>query len=565
MIYNLTSNINSEDKKKVPPMYNFMSRLSIKIQIMVPVLATLIMLTGGVFYGANGLERAFDEVSVSVQSLADQKDAISELDDITFKMRIASSYSLFDKEELNNIVRVLQTSRQTNLELLRPLRAEPELKDEIARFENSINDYINYIETHVVPAANLALAENNQTHNQEYALIIATFRQKGELMIDLIDELSQELNRIADAELVRTQDHHSDLLSSTTIGMFVILALAIVFSFYIAGLIVEPIKRLQNVMREVANGNLTIEASTDGDNEITALSTDVNTTVNRLRSVVDSMVRISVDVAAASTELAAVMTQANVNSDQEKQEIEQVASAVNELSSTAANVNANAVDADTASREADEMANQSMQMFEESALANEQMAVQLNEAAEVVTTLQVQSEKIGSVIEVIRAISEQTNLLALNAAIEAARAGESGRGFAVVADEVRLLAARTQESTREIQGIIEELQSQSGIANESMQSSLSTLMANQELSGQVSSALSGIAQSVNNMAGINTQVATAAEEQSQVTADISRNISNIYDLVSQNVAGITQSATASQELSQLAEEQKSQLSFFQVR
>lgn len=258
------------------------------------------------------------------------------------------------------------------------------------------------------------------------------------------------------------------------------------------------------------------------------------------------------------------MTQSSANSDQEKQEVEQVASAVNELESTASNVNSNAVDADAASKRADESASHSMKLFEESNRANVKMADQLGDAAGVVSSLKEQSEKIGNVIEVIQGISEQTNLLALNAAIEAARAGESGRGFAVVADEVRLLAARTQSSTQEIQAIIEELQHQSGSANESMISSLTMLEENQLLANQVNHALSEISESVGDIASINTQVATAAEEQSHVTADINRNISNIYDLVSQNVTGVTQAAAASHELSNLAEKQKLELDYFKV-
>ena len=133
-----------------------------------------------------------------------------------------------------------------------------------------------------------------------------------------------------------------------------------------------------------------------------------------------------------------------------------------------------------------------------------------------------------------------------------------------MADEVRMLAARTQESTKEIQTIIEELQQQSGHANESMHSSLAMLSDNQALTQEVSQSLANISNAIADLNSINTQVATASEEQKQVTADINNNLTNIYELVSQNVTGITQSTAAAQELSGLAENQKHQLKQFQV-
>ncbi|WP_044367551.1 methyl-accepting chemotaxis protein, partial [Vibrio fluvialis] len=236
--------------------------------------------------------------------------------------------------------------------------------------------------------------------------------------------------------------------------------------------------------------------------------------------------------------------------------------AVNELASTANNVSDNATSADATAREADGLAQSGLSIFMESGQASEQMSVALNDAAQVVQRLKEQSEQISNVIEVIRGVSDQTNLLALNAAIEAARAGESGRGFAVVADEVRMLAARTQASTEEIQSIIEELQGQSVLANESMQTSLEMLNRNNELAQRANDALIGITESVSAINDTNAQVATAAEEQSQVTQDINRNVVNMSELVQQNVTGISQSASASNELSRLAEKQKEQLSFF---
>ncbi len=547
-------------------MNTFLRGFSLKTQVMIPMLMTLIVMSIGVLFSSNGLKEAFVNVTESADELAEQKDIISDIDDIAFRMRIAAVYGLSEASKLDTLSSHLDQSQQRINSLMRPLFNNSDLQQDSRMLENAIKDYIAHVKQNVVPVArkNLQDSPTDSGFIRQYDQAIAQFGVKGEAMITAIDTLSDRMNTLTTQHLLASEARHNQVLNRSTVGMFVLLGLALVSCLLIAGMIVAPISRLQETMREVASGNLLVKADINGQDEIAALSKDVNTTVSKLHDTVDSLVRISVDVASASTELAAVMTQANVNSDQEKHEVEQVASAVTELSSTAENVNVNAVEADSASRQANEMATQSLEMFQKNDQANLQMASQLNEAAQVVTSLQIQSEKIGSVIETIRSISEQTNLLALNAAIEAARAGESGRGFAVVADEVRMLAARTQDSTQEIQNIIEDLQTQSGVANESMQSSLNTLMTNQELSVQVNDAIEGIAQSVDNMTGINTQVATAAEEQSQVTADINRNITNIYELVSQNVAGITQSAAASQELSQLAEEQRTQLSFFKI-
>lgn len=547
-------------------MRQLLSGLSIKLQVVIPVAFTLVLLVSGISLSTTTLKNVFNQVSLSTEGVITHKDDLTKIIDNTYGMRIKAIYSLFRAEDLKQLSDTLLQKKELSFELLRSLETVPGLSPEVNALRTAMNAYVSYSTNIMSPlliqkhSAEVA----DQDFANKYAQATALYREKGDTMTDAIDNLSSKLNKLALLEISQNEQHHSQVMFHTILGLVVVLILAIGISWLLAGIIVKPIKSMQDAMRELATGNLKVEVTEEGNNEITALSRDFNATVTQLRNTVDSLIRISVDVASASTELAAVMTQSSANSDQERNEVEQVASAINQMESTALEVTQNANQADAASTQARALASESLSIFEQNTRASEQMAHKLSEAANVVTLLKEQSEEIGNVIEVIEGISEQTNLLALNAAIEAARAGESGRGFAVVADEVRMLAARTQQSTKEIQAIIEELQQHSGSANESMNSSLDMLARNQEQANLVSEALNNISCSISELNTINGQVAVASEEQGQVTADVNSNLSNIYGLVSQNVTGITQAAAASQELSSLAENQKQKLGFFKV-
>jgi methyl-accepting chemotaxis protein len=432
---------------------------------------------------------------------------------------------------------------------------------DVKQVRSNINDYVQF--SHKV-VNYLNKKESGATVNENYSNLISQYRDIGNRMVESINSLSQQVNKFSDIAMQESYKKNTQVKFNAGLSILAVFILSMISAWWLSGLIVTPIKKIQVIIRRLAEGDLTVRADANGDNEISELSKDINTTATQLQTTVEALSRISEDVAAASTELAAVMTESEVNSQKELSEIEQVASAVNELSSTADNVSDNALSADRTARDTNELARSGLDIFTQSNQASEDMANALTDAAVVVNRLKEQSEQINNVVEVIRGVSEQTNLLALNAAIEAARAGESGRGFAVVADEVRLLAARTQESTKEIQTIIESLQEQSGLANDSMQTSLDKLQLNKELTAKAGDALVSITESITAINDMNTQVATAAEEQSQVTQDINRNVVNMSELVNQNVTGISQSASASNELSRLAEQQKEQLAFFKL-
>ncbi|WP_072055677.1 methyl-accepting chemotaxis protein [Aliivibrio fischeri] len=534
---------------------------SIRIQVLLPVVLTALALFISLGFTASTLEEEQDIIASNTDSFVFYKDQLAKVDDEVYPLRISAVYAIYDTDRRANFTNELRTKVDDINVLLDELEARKTFAKEVNLVRTNINNYVQF--SHKV-IEYLNKKESGQAVSQSYDALISQYRNIGNSMVSSINALSQRVNEFSDIAMKESYEKNTQVKTTAGLTILAVFIISMITAWWLSGLIVNPIQQIQLIIRRLAEGDLTVRANADGDNEIATLSKDINTTAAQLQTTVEALSRISEDVAAASTELAAVMTEAENNSQKELSEIEQVASAVNELSSTANNVSDNALAADKTARETNELAHNGLDIFTQSNKASEEMGSALTDAAVVVNRLKEQSEQINNVVEVIRGVSDQTNLLALNAAIEAARAGESGRGFAVVADEVRMLAARTQDSTQEIQTIIESLQEQSTLANASMESSLDKLELNKELTAKASDALLQITNSIASINDMNTQVATAAEEQSQVTQDINRNVVNMSELVNQNVTGISQSASASNELSKLAEQQKEQLSFFKL-
>lgn len=326
--------------------------------------------------------------------------------------------------------------------------------------------------------------------------------------------------------------------------------------------IVQPLQAAVDAMASISSGegDLTRNLDTHGRDELTALATYFNAFTAKLRHVIRQMLDSAGSLDQAARSLGDISSEAQRHSQQQAQQMELVATAVNEVTYGVQDVAKNAEHASSEMHTAEDQASQGQQNIEASLRQIDQLSGTIDKAVEVIQSLASESTQIGSVLEVIRSIAEQTNLLALNAAIEAARAGEQGRGFAVVADEVRLLAQRTQQSTAEIQGMIERLQGNSEAAVKVINDSSRASQLTVEQASQAGESLAQIAQSLRNLTGLNASIASATLQQE----DINQNVTQTAALAHNTAEAAEQSSAASQHLKQLADQLNRLLGQFRV-
>ncbi len=317
-------------------------------------------------------------------------------------------------------------------------------------------------------------------------------------------------------------------------------------------------------MGAMAKGDLTKKINISGKDEFAWMCWEYTQARKGFTEVVQSIKANSTQLAAAAEELSTITEQSSLGVAKQQSETQQVATAMNEMSVTVQEVAKNAASAATAAQEADEQAKNGHQVVSDTVATINSLANEVANTSEVIEKLKGDSLSIGSVLDVIRDIAEQTNLLALNAAIEAARAGEQGRGFAVVADEVRTLASRTQQSTQEINEMIERLQSGANEAVTVMEQGREKAEASVEQAAKAGCALEAITQVVDNITAMNMQIASAADQQSATAEEINRNIVNISEVADETSSGAQQTANASDELARLAVDLQEKVDSFQV-
>jgi methyl-accepting chemotaxis protein len=382
------------------------------------------------------------------------------------------------------------------------------------------------------------------------------------LLIDMkqiVDGSGKQLNDLADFYVTKVDAEGKSAEAQYDKSRDIVIIFVALAAFCTIGLalwltrsIVSPLQRAVTAAEQVAAGDLTHSIEVDGEDEVTRLLRALALMQGNLRDAMRHIGSSATQLASAATELNSVTEDSYRGLNQQNAEIDQAATAINEMTSAVEEVARNAVSTSDASSQSSNSAQAGQTRVIETVQSIEILTDNVQATSTLVQNLANQSQDIGKVLDVIRSIAEQTNLLALNAAIEAARAGESGRGFAVVADEVRALAHRTQQSTLEIDSMVNAMRSGSAQALESMNTSRERASSTLSLAKGAGESLSEITSSINQISERNLVIASAAEEQAQVSREVDRNIVNIRDLSMQSTQGANQISASSHELSRLA-------------
>ncbi len=361
--------------------------------------------------------------------------------------------------------------------------------------------------------------------------------------------LSKELNSAIEEEVGSL-----DKLMTTT--SIIALALALFVTAIIARIaigILRPMQTLASTMSRAAReSDLGVRMKIGSNDEIGETGKAFNSMLEKFQNIVSQVNDSAMQMSRAAERLSTITQETAAGVQEQTTQTGQVATAINQMSATVQEVAHNAGEAAVAANDTTRQADEGHQVVNDAIQSIDKLASEIEQAGSVIHALEEDGVKIGTVLDVIRGIAEQTNLLALNAAIEAARAGEQGRGFAVVADEVRTLASRTQESTQEIQQMIESLQSGTSAAVEVMESSRNQAGLGVKKIAAAGMALDTIVSGITRINDMNTQIASAADEQSAMAEEINQNVVTISQIAETSASNAEQTQSASEELSHLS-------------
>ncbi|KPX48470.1 Methyl-accepting chemotaxis protein [Pseudomonas syringae pv. helianthi] len=491
--------------------------------------------------GADDLQK-LNAIARSDDGTPAQRDTIVQAMTLFQKMRFdlrGYTYSLKPENRAP-----AETSMNTVIEFVRNLQGFNGQSATITHLVDSMLSYQNTLNQFTAAQARIDLAQ-------------AGISKDIGILFECADKLSEnQVNlRVEDVSQAKM------LLSVWLIAALIMSALA---AWVITNLIVGPLRETLKLAERVADGDLTHNQVVTRKDELGLLQGSMMRMTGNLRELIGGLRDGVTQIASAAEQLSAVTEQTSAGVNSQKNETDQVATAMHEMSATVQEVARNAEQASHAAVNASKEAREGDGVVSKAVAQIERLATEVKHSKSAMDELKSESNKIGGVLDVIKAVAEQTNLLALNAAIEAARAGEAGRGFAVVADEVRSLAQRTQTSTEEIAALISGLHTRTTQVATILDNSQALTENSVELTRNAGASINNMTQAISTIETMNHQIAAAAEEQSAVAEEINRSVLNVRDISEQTASASEETAASSVELARLGVHLQSLVSRFKV-
>lgn len=525
------------------------------------IIALLVLVMGGIaLFQAYQMDDAAAEIRnewlPAVEAVGEVGSSLGRARALTLRTLI-----LEEKSEINTTVDLVRSINQDVAMSLKGYEKEIDDSEDRQIFEKFKTSYEKYLS---VQRQILEGVLSSPERADEIKMANGPLADDADQMMVFLNQLIKFNEKGAVYAADQTNKVFNAAVFMIVVALIIILILMIVIAVVLTRSIVSPLAEAVVVADRIADGDLTQRIKINGSDEPAHLLIALKKMQISLHDTIERISESSNMLASASEELHAVTEDTNRGLNQQSAEIDQAATAVNEMTAAVEEVARNAVNTADDSKAADKSTYQGREKVSQALESINKLVGNISDTSSEVKILAQSAGEISQVLVVIRSIAEQTNLLALNAAIEAARAGDAGRGFAVVADEVRALAHRTQQSTAEIEQMIEGIQSGTGRAVDAMNESQDRANGTLVVAREANDALEVISEAITSINQKNLVIASASEEQAQVAREVDRNLVNIRDLSMQTSAGANQTNAASQELSRLAVDLHSMVSKFRL-